>query len=169
MALILLCLAVLSLLLFSTASTSSVSKPFLCPLLTDPPPSKVLRLNLHHQKLDHRHQDHCLRWIFHIGPPIKTWDISPCRFSSDLHKAPGIIIIWSSTRCHALVKDSVAFPRASRAFSAAPITSPPLSSELTCSNLCRRKRIGLIRPPTRRQAPTEVSARIEPRAARTAG
>ena len=47
------CLAVLSLLVFSAASTSSVSKPFLCPLLTDPPPSEVPRLNFHRQKLDH--------------------------------------------------------------------------------------------------------------------
>ena len=68
-------------------------------------------------------------------------------------------------RCHTLVKDLVAFPRTSRAFSTAPITSPPPSSESTCSDLRHRKRIGLIRPPIRRHAPTEVSARIEPRVA----
>ena len=32
--------------LLSAASTSSVNKPFLCPLLTNPPPSEVPRLNL---------------------------------------------------------------------------------------------------------------------------
>ena len=37
-------------------------------------------------------------------------------------------------------------------FSTTPITSPPPSSESSYSNLCRQKRIGLIRPFTRRHA-----------------
>ena len=39
-----LCLAILSLSVFSAASTSAISKPFQCPLPTAPLPSKVLRV-----------------------------------------------------------------------------------------------------------------------------
>jgi len=43
-ALIFLCLALLSLSVFSATSTSMVSKPFQCPFSTAPPPSEVLRV-----------------------------------------------------------------------------------------------------------------------------
>ena len=52
------------------------------------------------------------------------------------------------------------------AFNTAPITSPLPSSKFSCSDLCRRKRIGLIRHSTRHHASTEVSASIEPHAPR---
>ena len=59
-------------------------------------------------------------------------------------------------RCHMPVKDSAAFPRASRAISTAPITSPSPSSESTCSDLRHWKRIGLIWPSTRLHAPSRA-------------